>query len=156
MKVISTIAGLALAAGLAAPASAEQILASKPQSLINFFFDQGIPAQLTEDAVGDPLVEFRVNSDTYQVFFYDCTENTDCLALQFYSGYKLDSPVSLETVNSWNSDRRFVRAYRTDEGAARIEMDIATSKDGISARDFKDLYDLWMESVGLFEERIGF
>ncbi len=156
MKVISTIAGLALAAGLAAPASAEQILASKPQSLINFFFDQGIPAQLTEDAVGDPLVEFRVNSDTYQIFFYDCTENTDCLALQFYSGYKLDSPVSLETVNSWNTDRRFVRAYRTDEGAARIEMDIATSKDGISARDFKDLYDLWMESVGLFEERIGF
>ncbi len=156
MKVISTIAGLALAAGLAAPASAEQILASKPQSLINFFFDQGIPAQLTEDTVGDPLVEFRVNSDTYQVYFYDCTENKDCLSLQFYSGYKLDSPVSLEILNSWNADRRFVRAYRTDEGAARIEMDIATSNDGISARDFKDLYDLWLERVVQFQDLIGF
>lgn len=156
MKTISALAGMAMAVGLATPALAEQILASNPQSLVNFFFDQGVPAQLTTDSVGDPLVEIRVNSATYQIFFYDCTENKDCLALQFYSGYKLDSPVSLETVNSWNTDRRFVRAYRTDEGAARIEMDIATSKDGVSARDFKDLYDLWIESVGLFEQRIGF
>ncbi len=156
MKTISAATGIALALGLAAPASAQQILASNPQSLINFFFGLGIPAQLTTDAVGDPLVEFRVNSDTYQVFFYDCTENANCLALQFYSGYRLDQPVSLETVNGWNTDRRFVRAYRTDDGAARIEMDIATSSDGISARDFEDLYNLWIESVGLFEERIGF
>ncbi len=156
MKTISALAGVAMAVGLAAPASAQQILASNPQSLVNFFFDEGIPAQLTTDSVGDPLVEIRVNSATYQIFFYDCTENTNCLALQFYSGYRLDGPVSLETVNSWNADRRFVRAYRTDDGAARIEMDIATSLDGVSARDFKELYNLWIESVGLFEERIGF
>ncbi len=152
-KAIAT--AIVLAAGLAAPASAEQILASNPQSLINFFFDQGVPAQLKTDSVGDPLVEFRVNGDTGQIFFYDCTDNTACLALQFYAGYKLDVPVDLETINSWNTDRRFVRAYRTDDGAARIEMDIATSQDGISSRDFADLYSLWLESVGLFEERIG-
>ena len=161
MKPILLASGLVLAIGTALPAWAQsppegQILASDPQSLMNFFFEQGIPAQLSSDSVGDPLVEFRVNSDTQQIFFYDCTENQNCLALQFYSGYRLDNPVSLETVNSWNTDRRFVRAYRTDDGAARIEMDIATSKDGISSRDFKDLYDLWVESVGLFEERIGF
>jgi len=156
MNPKSIATGLVLALGIAAPATAEQILASNPQSLVNFFFDQGIPAQLKADSVGDPLVEFRVNSDTMQVFFYDCTDNTNCLALQFYAGYKMDTPVDLETINSWNTDRRFVRSYRTDDGAARIEMDIATSLDGISARDFADLYSLWTESVGLFEERIGF
>jgi len=155
MNPKSIATGIVLAIGLAAPASAEQILASNPQSLINFFFEQGVPAQLKADSVGDPLVEFRVNSDTGQIFFYDCTDNTNCLALQFYAGYKLDVPVDLETINSWNTDRRFVRAYRTDDGAARIEMDIATSQDGISSRDFADLYSLWLESVGLFEERIG-
>ncbi len=182
MKSFSVLTGLVMAVGLAAPALAQStsggafpapggtaptptataaepagnvILASNPQSLINFFFEQGIPAQLTTDSVGDPLVEFRVDGDTGQVFFYDCTDNTNCLALQFYSGYKLDAPVSLETINSWNTDRRFVRAYRTDDGAARIEMDIATSRDGVSSRDFADLYALWTESVKLFEERIG-
>ncbi len=170
MNPKSIATGLVLALGIAAPAVGQvvtapavpapaptgQILASNPQSLVNFFFDQGIPAQLKTDSVGDPLVEFRVDGDTGQVFFYDCTDNTNCLALQFYAGYKLDAPVDLETINSWNTDRRFVRAYRTDDGAARIEMDIATSLDGVSARDFADLYALWIESVGLFEERIGF
>ena len=155
MNPKSLAVGLALATSIAAPATAEQILASNPKSVVNFFLSQNVPAQLTTDSVGDPLVEFRVDGDTGQVFFYDCTNNANCLALQFYSGYKLDAPVSLETINSWNTDRRFVRAYRTDDGAARIEMDIATSQSGISAADFGDLYSLWTESVGLFEERIG-
>ena len=43
----------------------------------------------------------------------------------------------------------------TDEGAARIEMDIATGYDGISQTDFSELYNLWLESVELFEERIN-
>ena len=159
MKSISTVTGLVLAvgisAGLAAPANAQQVLASNPQSLIDYFFNNGVPAQLTADSVGDPLVEFRVDSDTLQVFFYDCTDNTSCLSLQFYSGYKMDNGVDLAVINSWNTDRRFVRAYLTEEGAARIEMDVATGHDGVSQADFGELYSLWLESIGLFEERIG-
>ncbi len=155
MKPISVITGLALALGLAAPAAAQQVLASNPQSLIDYFFNNGIPAQLTTDSVGDPLVEFRVDSDTMQVFFYDCTDNSGCLALQFYAGYRLDAGVDLATINGWNADRRFVRAYGTDTGAARIEMDIATGHDGVSHADFGELYTLWLESTSLFEERIG-
>ncbi|HGG05074.1 MAG TPA: YbjN domain-containing protein, partial [Aliiroseovarius sp.] len=83
MKPISVITGLTLALGLAAPAAAQQVLASNPQSVVDYFFQAGVPAQLTTDSVGDPLVEFRVDADTYQVFFYDCTDNSDCLALQF-------------------------------------------------------------------------
>ncbi|MCP5037872.1 MAG: YbjN domain-containing protein [Rhodobacteraceae bacterium] len=155
MKHISAITGLVLAMGMAAPATAQQVLASNPQSLMDYFFSNGVPAQLTTDSVGDPLVEFRVDSDTMQVFFYDCTDNQGCLALQFYAGYKVDGGVDVYTINGWNTDRRFVRSYLTDEGAARIEMDIATSYDGISHTDFTELYSLWLESVGLFEERIG-
>lgn len=155
MKPISVITGLTLAFGLAAPAAAQQVLASNPQSVIDYFFQAGVPAQLTTDSVGDPLVEFRVDADTYQVFFYDCTDNSDCLALQFYTGYRVDGDVTLDIINGWNMDRRFVRAYMTDEGAARIEMDIATGADGVSQRDFGELYNLWLESVRLFEERIN-
>ncbi len=155
MKLTSVMTGLILAAGLAAPASAQQVLASDPQSVTDYFFTNGIPAQLTTDSVGDPLVEFRVDSDTMQLFFYDCTDNTECLALQFYSGYRVDGSVGLDVINGWNTDRRFVRSYMTDDGAARIEMDIATGYDGLSHTDFTELYNLWIESVGLFEERIG-
>lgn len=143
---------------LDAPASmqttSDRVLASDPQSFVSFFEASGLPARLTEDTVGDPLVEYRSNGDKMSLFFYDCEDNVDCQAVQFYAGYRAGN-VSLETINSWNTDRRFVRAYLTDEGVARIEMDVATSLDGLSHRDFDALLDLWLDSVVLFEDHIN-
>lgn len=157
MRLGSIIATGALALGMTTAAFAQdgKVIALDPESVVAFFFDNGIPAKLTTDSVGDPLIEFRNNGESMQVFFYDCENNTECLSLQFYSGYKVGDDVGLDVINAWNADRRFVRAYKTDEGAARIEMDVATSRDGITQRDFSDIYDLWIESTGLFEERIG-
>lgn len=155
MKAFSLVTGLVLATGLGSSAMAGQILASDPQTLMNYFFDKGVPAQLTADNVGDPLIEFRYEGDEHSVFFYDCTDNKNCLSLQFYSGYRTETSVGVDVVNQWNTDRRFVRAYLTDEGSSRIEMDIATGDDGVSDRDFSQLFDLWVESVAMFEDRIG-
>jgi hypothetical protein len=144
------------ALSLSSAAMAGQVLASDPQTLVNFFFDNGYPAQVTSDSVGDPMIEFRNNGSKEVLFFYDCDNNKDCLSLQFYSGYELDTPVSYEKLNEWNSgDRRFTRAYRTEDGAARIEMDIATSADGMSDRDFADLLKLWLDRMDEFETFIG-
>lgn len=154
---IRVFAATAIAAvSLGAAAMADQVIASDPQSVVNYFFNNGYPAQLTTDGVGDPMIEYRLNGTKEVLFFYDCVDNTDCLSLQFYSGYQLDSPVSLELLNEWNSgDRRFIRAYSTDDGAARIEMDVATSSDGISERDFGDLVSLWIDRMAEFEDFIG-
>ena len=156
MKLATFIASAAVATSLATGAFAQQLLASDPQTFMDFYFEQGFPAQLTQDAVGDPLIEFRHNGETRAMFFYDCVENKDCLAVQFYSGYQMDNPTSLEQINEWNSgERRFTRAYRTEDGTVRLEMDVATSLDGLSSRDFKDLFDLWIDRLVEFEEFIG-
>ncbi len=156
MRFTTTLAGAALATALGGAAMAENVLASDPQTFVNFFFEEGIPAQLTADAVGDPLIEFRDGDETRALFFYDCTDNTDCLSVQFYVGYKIDGSVSLEQLNEWNSgERRFTRAYAADDGALRMEMDVATSLDGISFRDFSDLMSLWLDRIDEFEEFIG-
>ena len=145
-----------LAASLGSAAMADNVLASDPQTLMNFFFDQGYPAQLTEDAVGDPLIEFRHNGETRALFFYDCVDNAGCLSLQFYMGYQLGEPLPVEKMNEWNTDeRRFTRGYMTDDGSVRLEMDIATGEDGISGRDFASLLDLWLDRMVEFEEYIG-
>lgn len=156
MRFSTTLAGAALATTLAGAAMAENVLASDPQSFVNYFFQEGIPAQLTTDAVGDPLIEFRDGDETRALFFYDCTDNANCLSVQFYVGYQIEGSVSLERLNEWNSgERRFTRAYAADDGAVRLEMDIATSEDGISFRDFGDLMSLWLDRVEEFEEFIG-
>ena len=43
-----------------------------------------------------------------------------------------------------------------DDGAVRLNMDVATSQDGISERDFRDLLSLWLDRKQVFEQTIGF
>lgn len=158
MKPVTLIATAAMAATLGTAAFGQQLRASDTQSLVDFFTEEGYRPSLTTDQVGDPMIEFRHEGDTQYLLFYDCTEHEDCLAVQFYAGYQLDNPVPLETLNQWNGgeSRRFTRAFLTESGMVGIEMDIATSKDGISSRDFKDLVSLWLQRQGEFESLIGF
>lgn len=153
--LLSTV--LTSAAIFPSMASAEEayVSAADPQTFVTFFGDNGYPAKLTEDSAGDPLIEFRIHGERFDLFFYDCDNNTDCQAVQFYSGYRVEGSVDLETINTWNAERRFVRAYLTEDGeAARIELDVATSAHGLHSEDFLELVQLWEESAELFEERI--
>lgn len=154
MKVL--MAATALTLSLSGGAMAENLLASNPQSFMDFFFEKGYPAQLSKDSYGDPMIEFRVDGETYPLFFYDCRNNENCLAVQLYGGYQMKEPFPLEKINEWNSgERRFMRAYASaEENSVAVEMDIATSADGISARDFGDLVQLWLDRTAEFEEFI--
>lgn len=157
-RFATSVALSAFCLAVGAPAAnAETLLASDPQSFSNFFYEQGFPAHLTTDEYGDPFIEFRHDDTTYPLFFFDCIDNTDCLSVQLYIAYKMDAPVPLEKLNEWNSGgRRFLRAYSTSEdNLVHLAMDVATSKDGISARDFNDLLQLWFDRVEEFEDFIG-
>ena len=132
--------------------------ASNPGSFTAFFDKRGSTPELTTDQIGDPMVIFHEDGSAEYLLFYDCTDHVDCLAVQFYAGYQLDAPVSAEAVNTWNGSlsRRFTRAFVSEDGSVSLEMDIATSRDGISERDFRDLVGLWLLRKGEFEAQIGF
>ena len=155
--ILPAVAAASLVVASATAAAADPLLASNPTTFSNFFFDQGLPAQLTTDPAGDPFIEFRFEDATYPLFFYDCVDNADCLSVQFYTGFEMDAPVALERLNEWNSgERRFLRAYLTPENnVVHLEMDVATSSDGISARDFNDLLLLWVDRAREFEAFIA-
>jgi len=137
---------------------ANALLASDPGSFVSFFEKRGSAPELTTDQVGDPMIVFQEGNAAEYLLFYDCTDNTDCLAVQFYSGYQLDKDVPLDAINTWNGGltRRFTRAFLADDGSVNLEMDIATNRDGISQRDFRDLLGLWLVRKGEFEAQIGF
>ncbi len=104
------------------------------------------------------MIVFEEEGEAEYLLFYDCTDNADCLAVQFYAGYQLDNDVQLDVLNGWNGGltRRFTRAFAAEDGSVNLEMDIATSRDGISERDFRDLLGLWLMRKGEFESQIGF
>lgn len=146
-----------VAVALAGGAQADTLRASDPQGFIDFFFNEGLPAQLSTAPTGDPFIEFRYNDVVMPLWFYDCVENAACQSVQFYAAYNLDEPVSLEALNDWNSEaRRFTRGYRIDDGTTvRLEMDVFTGEDGISRQDFESLLELWRDRVTGFEDFIG-
>jgi len=158
MKLGTFFATTALAMGLAAGALAQQLLASDPQTFVDFFAAEGYRPDLREDTVGDPMVMFRNEGKTEYLLFYDCTDNADCLSVQFFAIYPMEGGVPLEVLNDWNSGihKRFTRAYTYDDGKVRLDMDIATSRDGISARDFGVLMKLWLMRKDEFAEMIGY
>ena len=141
--------------GLAAPAHAQMVRAQDPQSLVSAMQSAGLRATLGVDRVGDPKIDSSVGGSNFTVFFYNCTAHKDCATIQFHSAWDLKSPVSLETINAWNSSQRFGRAYLDKEGDPRLEMDIDLDDGGMSRALFLDNLEFWETVLGKFERHIG-
>ncbi len=139
---------------LAGPPNA--LRASSPGSLLAFLEKHGHSPQLTTDLLGDPMIVFTDQGVENNLLFYDCTNNTNCLSVQFYTSYD-QNRVGLDTINAWNSSygRRFTRAYLDQDRMVTLEMDILTNRDGISEHDFNELLGLWLTRKSDFERSIG-
>lgn len=141
------------AAALTLPiaAQAEPVFATDGDSLYRFFENEGAEVEATTDNVGDPKLRVTYYGSDFSVYYYGCDNNTDCNAVQFFSGYQTEGSVRLAKINEWNTENRFARAYISNEGSARIEMDIYLGRDGVSADDFAQQVSLWARAMKDFE-----
>ena len=147
---------LALAGfGAAQPALAQNIVATNPEAIAQVIRDKGMTAEVTVDDVGDPMVD--VTTDTggrFVVFFYDCVNNRNCKSLCFFSSWT-GSNADNDMINAWNRDKRYSRAYISNENSAVLEMDVNLHSGGISAALFADDVDRWMVGFNDYARYIG-
>ena len=149
----------AAAASWALPAHAQShnmVRAQNPDSVVSALQSGGYSAKLGTDEVGDPMITSGVGGTTFQIFFYNCTDNRECATVQFHSGYDTNGSVSVESMNEWNRSKRFGRGYIDDENDAVLEMDVDLDDGGVSRLLFIDNIEFWQSLVGDFEEHIGF
>ena len=149
--IFATAFAMSMASGALA---GDNVTATEPTSLGTYFFDQGIASKLSEDSYGDPMVQFRKDNREYTIFFYGCTANTECTNLQFYRGYETNGAVGLEVVNTMNQENRFVVASIDDEDDVILTMDVFTGQNGITNDDFDLLFNVFLETVVDFEDRV--
>ena len=151
------ILGLAFAMAAAAPVHAGQVTAKDPSSVVTALQEAGYQAQLEKDKGGDPLIRSASSGSRFSIFFYSCTDNEDCAAVQFYTAYDTapGKAPSLEKINEWNRDRRFGRAYIDTEGDPVVEMDVDLDDGGISQALFTDNLEYWVAVMTGFESYIG-
>ena len=150
-KIAATAAAALMFTGTA---HAQMVRAQDPQSVVSALQGAGYKATLTKDDTGDPLIRSSSSGSNFAIFFFGCTKNVDCRTLQFFAGYS-DKKPSLSMINDWNAKKRFGRAYISDSGAARIEMDVDVDDGGISKLLFEDNLEFWVLIMGQFEKHIS-
>jgi hypothetical protein len=155
MKLAKLIAAATLAISPVA-GQAETLTARTASSIEGFFLDEGAEIEVLEDNVGDPQLNVTYYGSEFTVFYYGCDNGVDCDSIQFYSGYAMGGSVRLKTINDFNAEKRWVRAYVADDGAAKLEMDVFLGKDGVSADDFATMVSLWSRRMTDFEGAIEF
>lgn len=150
------LAAAAFVAAVASPctALAQNVSAQAPETVAEALRQAGYRAQMDTDDVGDPMIRSTSSGTEFLILFYGCTDNADCRTVQFYVGYRDPPNASLEAMNIWNTQNRFGRGYVTDEGSARVEMDLDLDDGGMSSELFTDNLELWVGTMARFEEFI--
>lgn len=140
-----------LAAGLAvAMPAAAQTMSGNVDSIAAALRAKGYSVKTkTSSDSGNPIIDtsFGENAN-FSVYFYDCTNHTNCGSIQFYAGYT-DSKMTVETLNEWNRTKRFGRAYIDSVGDPVVEMDI-NMVGGLSRTAFEDDLSLFRQVTQQF------
>lgn len=154
-RLILSVGCLFAALGLVPAAQAQMVTSQSPASVAAAMQSAGFRAEVTTDDTGDPMIRSSSGGSAFAVFFYGCTKNTACTTVQFFAGYSEPGNASLSRLNEWNTTARFARAYLTDKGAARIEMDLDLDVGGMSRQLFLDNLSVWTVLMSKFEKHIA-
>lgn len=154
MKRNTILAAGTLALSLTAGAQAQTLITgADTDEILNAARGYG-SATLTTQSNGDPQITGKIDGVTYQIYFRNCTDNTNCEDLNFYLGF-LDIKPSLEEINDWNYNKRFSRAYLDQDKDACVEMDLDLVQ-GVTAEYLDSQMSLWSMVVGQFSEHVGY
>lgn len=122
---------------------------SRPETVLEVAKGFGL-ADLDKTSDGTPMIEGRINGLKYGVHFYGCVENKSCTNIQLFSFFD-GKGVSLASMNAWNADTRFGKAYIDRDGDAAIELNVNLDY-GVSKKNLEDTFDWWMLVLGEFQK----
>lgn len=153
MKLKSRTVAAVILVAMTAASQAQTLTGADTDAILQAADAMGV-ATLDTQPNGDPLINGMAGDVAYQIYFRNCTANADCEDLNFYAGFSQNQP-PLETINTWNSDKRFSRAYLDEVGDAVVEMDLDLVA-GVTPAYLQSQMDLWKLVLGEFTTHIGY
>lgn len=105
---------------------------------------------------GQPFVTVQDGGLTWAVFFYGCT-NDVCEDIQ-YSAAFANASVTLEAVNAWNTQQRFLKAFYApgeagQNATAAVQFDVLLQPGGVD--QLTDPTAVWIGLLPEFAVRVG-
>lgn len=92
---------------------------------------------------------FTTKMEGYRVAFFILSEGE---SVQAYSG-RTGTKATLASVNSWNRDKRYSRAYIDDDGDPVLELDLDLA-GGVTGERIKDFITTVRMSVSMFASEV--
>lgn len=154
--LIATAAALGLSLCAAGAASAQ----SGPipnggvtvEEMVRFLQNKGFKAEVKTGTSGRYIASAS-SGVNFDVYFYDC-RGSRCASVQFSSGFDLTNGTTLSVVNSWNREKRYLKAYMDSENDPYVQYDANTSP----ARTWEGLADdfgVWTSTLPMFTQHIN-
>ena len=125
-----------------------------PQTVSDWMSGQELSPELVTEGE-TPFIRVQDEGLTWLLFFYGC-EAESCDSLQFGAGFT-NEQITAETINAWNRDRRFLKAYfeAGDEGSAIVQYDVIPT-DGAPMDHLSDHVALWRSTLHDFAVHVGY
>ncbi len=132
------ILGGALAMLGATPAAAQKVEANNPATVQAVLQSGGYKPEMKKDGTGDPLLMIDAQGYKMMVLFFGCKNNVGCKSVSFYAATKAAKTIDLSSVNKWNAQHRFGRAFLDSDGDPTLQYDLNLDVGGMSPELFTD------------------
>lgn len=129
--------------------SGDLVTSTDPATVLNALKALGYEGALSKDSGGDPLIEIKMGQWNVRVLFYDCTDNSDCRSIQFYTIFDAPNGMTADKAIAWSSKWRFGAIGLDDEQDPSITWDVVMAP-GVSRANFQAICEKYENAVANF------
>jgi hypothetical protein len=131
-----------------------KVSVADPASLVAALQKAGYKAKLTYEE-GKPEIESSAAGATFYLYFQNCESKDGCEDVMIQSAYDMaKDAVSLQTINDFNRDNRWARAYLDKESDPVIESDLMFVGKQMDEASFIEGVKAWDDALGRFHKAI--
>lgn len=137
MKPLMAAAALSLASASASATTYSAAGVTRAE-MIDYLKTKGMTATEQRDGNNRRILKTNLEGVNFDVYFFDCDDKDDrCSSIQFAAGWSLVNAVDEPTLNSWNKDKRWMRAYLSGDDSMSLygEMDIIVGESSSQTLD---------------------
>jgi hypothetical protein len=145
------LAGAFIAAGTLSAQAQAMVDGTNVDEIVNLARGYGAASSDTT-STGDPMISGKVNGVPYSIFFHNCTDGANCEDVRFFAAFA--SKPTLETINEWNRDKRWGKAYLDADLDASLEWDV-NLVHGVARANLDNSIAVWINVLDAFATFIG-
>jgi hypothetical protein len=140
-------------AGDEAPAAEAVVLRPTADEIRQRLVDLGYEAAVVPGLDGQPYIRLTMSTLTVLCLFWESEGHVT--SLQLYAAFSKPGRFKAKTINQWNTEKRFSRAYVDTDGDAVIEGDLDL-EHGVTAGALDAFIKTFEVSVSYFSVHLGF